>query len=520
MAKRHCPLGEWFTPWQLQGEPTPDLTRPLPLSPSTESPPVKEEDQPDPCLTFYEESPPCETPPPEQKWETQSTASEDCQEDASPEDADSILDYALQLVYGIDIHDTSVSPLESRRVVQEFIRELGQTLWHAAPDSQHTSTAMSGSTSNSSTPGNSGTGEPQRGGKRKKQGGNGGGGSGRGGDNDGDEFTDGDGEGYLPVKRPKPNPKDDDNLRLSCPFRKRNPQRFNVRDHHSCAMTFFPKFAELRQHIVKQHKRDDPSAFVCGRCNRDFTTRRELHHHQRLPREQMCEISDHDPESGIDGSTSTKLLSRKRASGTSADVQWREIWSIIFPEDDDYLIPLYRELSRVMLVIKLADKMQTSRPSSSTLSSPTPTLPPSTSSAHPSATRCPTRPPSRPSPPSSTSALSRLWSAASPTRRACPTPTEATSAASTSPPQPPQPSPAKPRTSFPDQTLAWSLRMMDLTRAGASWVHPSLKTRASGQLVVLTSVAISHLRGTLHQRDRPLCLTGLLVCLPRRPQRL
>jgi hypothetical protein len=43
----------------------------------------------------------------------------------------------------------------------------------------------------------------------------------------------------------KPTPSDD-NLRLSCPYRKRNPNRFNVRDHHSCAMTYFPKFAELR----------------------------------------------------------------------------------------------------------------------------------------------------------------------------------------------------------------------------------------------------------------------------------
>lgn len=115
-----------------------------------------------------------------------------------------------------------------------------------------------------------------------------------------------------------------------------------------------PKANMTRQHIVKQHKRDDPSAFVCDRCNRDFPTRKELRDHQRLPKEQMCDISDHDPESGIDGPTANKLLSRKRASGTSAEVQWREIWNIVFPDDEDGDIQPYRtSRSRPRLVQSL-----------------------------------------------------------------------------------------------------------------------------------------------------------------------
>ena len=231
---------------------------------------------------------------------------------------------------------------------------------------------MSTSNSTSSTPGNSSNGDPQRGGKRKKQAGNSNrnsNGSGRGaGDDEGEDLnSDRDGDGPQPPKKPKPNPYDDDNLRLSCPFRKRNPQRFNVRDYHSCAMTYFPKFAELRyvflsrsgssfsdiqnrQHIVKQHKRDDPSAHVCDRCNRDFHTRKELRDHCRLPRDQMCEATDNDHESGVDGSTATKLLSRKRASGTSPEVQWSEIWNILFPDDDRSDIPPFREFpSRVVI---------------------------------------------------------------------------------------------------------------------------------------------------------------------------
>ena len=194
-------------------------------------------------LTFYKDSP-CQTPePPAQRAATpQAEKVEDAWESESSEsnedDCDSILDYTLQLAYGVDINDASVPQAESRRVVRRFMRDLSQTMWHAGPDSNGQN-AMSISASSSSTPGgNSGTGESQRGGKRKKQ-------LGRGGDEEGDDLSDGD-DNSLPVKRSRPNPRDEENLRLSCPFRKRNPQRFNVRDHHSCAMTYFPKFAELR----------------------------------------------------------------------------------------------------------------------------------------------------------------------------------------------------------------------------------------------------------------------------------
>lgn len=93
-----------------------------------------------------------------------------------------------------------------------------------------------------------------------------------------------------------------------------------------------------RQHIVKQHKRDDPSAFVCDRCTTNFHSRKELRDHQRLPKEQMCDITDHDAESGIDASTATKLLSRKRAGGSSPELQWREVWNILFPDDGDEMV--------------------------------------------------------------------------------------------------------------------------------------------------------------------------------------
>ncbi|KAK4130824.1 hypothetical protein BT67DRAFT_207569 [Trichocladium antarcticum] len=38
-------------------------------------------------------------------------------------------------------------------------------------------------------------------------------------------------------------------LRLSCPFRKRNPVRFNIRDFQSCAMQSFPDIPQLKRHL-------------------------------------------------------------------------------------------------------------------------------------------------------------------------------------------------------------------------------------------------------------------------------
>ncbi|KAM0226551.1 hypothetical protein ACHAPA_002932 [Fusarium lateritium] len=248
---------------------------------------------------------------------------EDC-EDVSPEDANMVLNYALQIIYGVDMNDVSISQDKVQSLISNFTQEIDQHIWQSASDGQLSHTMST--SSSSSSPSQDALGNDRRGGKRKKQGKR---------EDDGDEFSDGEGSGYLQTKRLRPNPKEDENLRLSCPFRKRNPHRFNVRDHHSCAMTYFPKFAELRQHIVKQHKRDDPSAYVCDRCSRDFPTRKELRDHQRLPKEYMCDIADADAESGIDPQTATKLLSRKRASGTSPEVQWKEIWNIVFPDDDD-----------------------------------------------------------------------------------------------------------------------------------------------------------------------------------------
>jgi len=70
------------------------------------------------------------------------------------------------------------------------------------------------------------------------------------GDEDHDEGGASDGSGGGGGKRPRKegsvDSSQDGALRLSCPFRKRNPVKFNVRDFQSCAVQSFPDISQLK----------------------------------------------------------------------------------------------------------------------------------------------------------------------------------------------------------------------------------------------------------------------------------
>ncbi|ROV97369.1 hypothetical protein VMCG_06848 [Cytospora schulzeri] len=138
-------------------------------------------------------------------------------------------------------------------------------------------------------------------------------GSGRGGrdpdkekpyDDGGDDFEDDTERG----KRQKTG--NDDGVR-SCPFRKRNPGRFNVRDYPQCALTSFTNLALLK---------------------RSFQDEDKLAEHQR--NDERCEVApdpdvENDPEIGITSEISQKLTERGKTKVNS----WKDIWRLLFPSD-------------------------------------------------------------------------------------------------------------------------------------------------------------------------------------------
>ncbi|KAH8906140.1 hypothetical protein BR93DRAFT_979261 [Coniochaeta sp. PMI_546] len=107
----------------------------------------------------------------------------------------------------------------------------------------------------------------------------------------------------------------------SCPYRKRNPDRFNEQDYPDCALAGFEDMEDLLCHIKFTHAR---KFTFCFRCRQDFRTEDALRAHIR--REDWCEIShrDLDVEDGIgDGVLEDDVLA------------WDELWTRLFPDQED-----------------------------------------------------------------------------------------------------------------------------------------------------------------------------------------
>lgn len=153
-------------------------------------------------------------------------------------------------------------------------------------------------------------------------------------DQDGDdEFDDGASKGGDPG--PSKRQRVELALRIGCPFRKKNPLRFNVRDHRTCALTVFAEMSELRRHIQAYHKRPLPSPYQCLRCRRQFGAEGELRDHQ-LYLTGLCPVLEaslgsHNPEDGIDKPIADRLRSKKDRVGDSSCLQWEKIWGLLFP---------------------------------------------------------------------------------------------------------------------------------------------------------------------------------------------
>ncbi|KAI1800712.1 hypothetical protein F4811DRAFT_564554 [Daldinia bambusicola] len=116
---------------------------------------------------------------------------------------------------------------------------------------------------------------------------------------------------------------------FSCPYRKRNPIRFNIRDHEKCANRSFPNMTELKKHLTSAHFKDR-----CTRCQRAFSLSSELMVHIRncpLPPGSITRTQDSDPEDGFGETVDTQLKSR----GIGQKIKnWVHLWEALFPGDD------------------------------------------------------------------------------------------------------------------------------------------------------------------------------------------
>ncbi|CAN8098382.1 unnamed protein product [Discula destructiva] len=120
-----------------------------------------------------------------------------------------------------------------------------------------------------------------------------------------------------------------------CPFRRRNPVLFNVRDYEQCAQRPFANMTELKRHVRTCHRRRK-TTHHCPRCKEAFENEMALGDHLTVSVEDMCEprptMSAYLVEDGI-----TEATERALADGTAEIRSWPELWWLLFPQDTSVL---------------------------------------------------------------------------------------------------------------------------------------------------------------------------------------
>ncbi|KIM99970.1 hypothetical protein OIDMADRAFT_181249 [Oidiodendron maius Zn] len=117
---------------------------------------------------------------------------------------------------------------------------------------------------------------------------------------------------------------------LSCPYRKRNPLRFNVRDHNDCANKSYLDMTNLKKHLLARHLQRCHS---CSRCLEKFETSADLlSHSQHCPHSPQPQVPVQlpDPEDGFGEVIENILRSRKNRDRID---DWETLYQVLFPTD-------------------------------------------------------------------------------------------------------------------------------------------------------------------------------------------
>ncbi|KAF4777342.1 hypothetical protein HER10_EVM0000208 [Colletotrichum scovillei] len=150
----------------------------------------------------------------------------------------------------------------------------------------------------------------------------------QGGDDGHDEMGENDGQDQGPTRRGRSKRRKIGRTGgFSCPFRKRNPWRFNAREFDACANKPYKDMAELKRHISADH--GNQSCTYCGqpRTAEDHPPKVCLRNQQLNP---SCD--PRDPEDGVDNLKDASL--RSRAAGCKIQT-WAQLWNLLFPNDEE-----------------------------------------------------------------------------------------------------------------------------------------------------------------------------------------
>jgi hypothetical protein len=128
-------------------------------------------------------------------------------------------------------------------------------------------------------------------------------------------------------------------MRFACPYRKRDPRKYCVRDWRSCALTPLDDVARVklvsqgsqsdlllnfyRGHLYRHHR-----IFPCRRCKELFKDQDAVNSH--LEQSEGCELRAVGVADGVTADVVDKLRNKKTGQRTEAQ-RWEDIYRLLFP---------------------------------------------------------------------------------------------------------------------------------------------------------------------------------------------
>ncbi|KAH8660986.1 hypothetical protein BGZ60DRAFT_566648 [Tricladium varicosporioides] len=115
---------------------------------------------------------------------------------------------------------------------------------------------------------------------------------------------------------------------FACPFRKHNPEKYDIQRHRICALTSFTTIARLKEHLYRYHKAPP----YCKRCWKVFETVEQREIHETAPAVLICEIVKGSPPEGVRPDQQQQLKTKAKAyPGQTEQERWKDIYRMLFP---------------------------------------------------------------------------------------------------------------------------------------------------------------------------------------------
>ncbi|KAK3358519.1 hypothetical protein B0T24DRAFT_540256 [Lasiosphaeria ovina] len=120
--------------------------------------------------------------------------------------------------------------------------------------------------------------------------------------------------------------------KFACPYFKRNRRKYHK--WTSCPGPGWDEVHRVKTHLYRRHA----LPIQCPRCWEVFKSDNQLRSH--LQQDPPCDIRESTPVEGFSKDQEKRLRSRKKVQNDMTDEdKWREIYMILFPDDDRETIP-------------------------------------------------------------------------------------------------------------------------------------------------------------------------------------